>query len=90
MPQGSGKKALDWVRQENDRRLIDALLAMAPQQVIAEGLEHLNACCAGAAAATLAGVRQMGARHARLVEYATSYDVSPGDSFVGYAGVVFG
>ena len=87
---GSGEKALAWVRNENDRRLIDALLTMDSQKVIAEGLENQNACCAGAVAATLAAACQMGAKHAQLVEYATSYDVSPGDSFVGYAGVVFG
>ena len=87
---GTGQKALDWVRQENDRRLIDALLAMAPQQVLAEGLNHQNACCSGAAATTLAAASRLGAKQARLVEYATSHDVSPGDSFVGYAGVVLG
>jgi hypothetical protein len=32
----------------------------------------------------------MGAGRARQVAYATSYDKSPGDSFVGYVGIVFG
>ena len=31
----------------------------------------------------------MGADTAMLTEYATSYDKSPGDSFVGYAGILF-
>jgi AmmeMemoRadiSam system protein B len=70
--------------------LIDALLAMSPEQVIDEGLEHQNACCAGAAATAIATVQKMGARQARELAYASSYDKSPGDSFVGYAGVVFG
>lgn len=89
-PQGTGEKAVAWVRNENDRRLIDALLAMSPEQVIDEGLENRSACCAGAAATALATVQKMGARQARELAYASSYDKSPGDSFVGYVGVVFG
>jgi MEMO1 family protein len=89
-PQGAGEKAVEWVRQKNDRRLIDALLAMTPEKVIDEGLTHQNACCAGAAATAVAAVQKMGARQARELAYATSYDKSPGDSFVGYVGVVFG
>jgi AmmeMemoRadiSam system protein B len=89
-PQGSGEKALAWVREHNDRRLIDALLSMEPYGVISEGCANQNACCAGAAGTTLAGAVRMGATRGQLVDYATSYDVSPGDSFVGYAGVVFG
>jgi AmmeMemoRadiSam system protein B len=29
-----------------------------------------------------------GARKAALINYYTSYDIMPGDSFVGYAGIV--
>jgi AmmeMemoRadiSam system protein B len=86
---GSGAEALEWVREHNDRRLIDALLAMEPLKVIDEGLTNHNACCAGAAAAALAAAAGMGAVRARLVDYATSCDIIPGESFVGYAGVVF-
>ena len=89
-PQGAGEQAVEWVRKENDRRLIDALLAMAPDKVIDQGLAHQNACCAGAAATAVAAVQDMGARQAKELAYATSYDKSPGDSFVGYVGVVFG
>lgn len=89
-PMGSGEGAVEWVRKENDRRLIDALLDMAPEKVIDEGLSHQNSCCSGAAATAVAAVQAMGAHQAKEVAYATSYDKSPGDSFVGYAGVVFG
>lgn len=47
---GRGKEAVDWVRNENDRRVIDAMLALEPENVIAEALANQNACCAGAAA----------------------------------------
>jgi len=89
-PQGRGKQAVTWVRDHNDRRVIDAMLAMAPEQVIEEGLANQNACCAGAAATAIAAAKRMGATQARTLAYATSYDKSPGDSFVGYVGVLFG
>ena len=86
---GKGTKALDWVRNENDRRLIDALLAMDPDAVISEALTNKNACCAGAAAAAIAAAKHQGIKEAETIAYATSYDKSPGDSFVGYVGIVF-
>lgn len=89
-PRGGGKQAVTWVRDQNDRRVIDAMLAMAPEQVIEEGIANQNACCAGAAATAIAAAKKLGATQARTVAYATSYDMSPGDSFVGYAGVVLG
>lgn len=88
-PQGSGPKAADWVRHENDRRMIDAILDMDPQKVMGEAAQNQNACCAGAAAVAVAAVKQMGATISKEVAYATSYDKSPGDSFVGYVGAAF-
>jgi AmmeMemoRadiSam system protein B len=86
---GSGFNAVDWVRRENDRRVIQAMLAMDPDQIMAEGIRNQNACCSGAAAAAVEAARRMGATCSKEVAYATSYDKSPGDSFVGYVGVVF-
>ncbi len=88
-PKGSGKDALDWVRNENDKRVIDAMLEMDPEKVVKEGLSSQNACCAGAAAAAISAGKRLGAEKARLLTYATSHDKSPGESFVGYAGIVF-
>ena len=89
-PKGSGAEAVQWARAENDRRVIQAMLAMDPQEVMAEGLRNQNACCSGAAATALAALRQMGASQSREVVYGSSYDKSPGDSFVGYVGLVCG
>ena len=86
---GLGSKAVDWVRDENDRRVIDAMIRMDPQAVIREGLENDNACCCGAAAASIAAGKAMGAQKAEKLVYASSYDKSPGDSFVGYVGMLF-
>ena len=86
---GTGPAAVDWVRKENDRRVIDAMLVMDPDTVISEALTNHNACCGGAAATAIAAAKQLGAEQAETIAYATSYDKSPGDSFVGYVGIVF-
>jgi hypothetical protein len=86
---GSGSSAVAWVKQENDRRIIEAMLDLDPQRLMAEALENQNACCPGAAAAAIEAGRRLGAREAESISYATSHDRSPGDSFVGYVGIVF-
>lgn len=88
-PRGVGEQALDWVRNENDRRVIDCMLAMDAEGVIEEGLRNQNACCAGAAASAIAASRTMGVNEGKELAYATSYDIRPDTSFVGYVGIVF-
>ncbi|RJQ72387.1 MAG: AmmeMemoRadiSam system protein B [Desulfobacteraceae bacterium] len=89
-PHGRGKPAVAWVRDQNDRRMIETMLAMAPERVLEEGLRNQNACCAGAAATVIAAARHCGATRSQSIAYASSFEKSPGDSFVGYAGLVFG
>jgi AmmeMemoRadiSam system protein B len=86
---GTGPAAVDWVRNSNDRRVIDAMLDMKPDNVINEARASQNACCAGAASTAIACANFLGATRAESIAYATSYDKSPGDSFVGYVGIVF-
>ena len=86
---GTGSQAVRWVKNENDKRVIDAMLAMDPGKVINEATSNDNACCAGAAATAINAAKELGATRAELLTYFTSYDKSPGDSFVGYAGIVF-
>jgi AmmeMemoRadiSam system protein B len=88
-PAGKGRAAYSWVKDKNDRQVIDAMLEMAPAAVIKEGLSNHNACCPGAAAAAIAAVKELGAQHAKLVGYSSSFEHSPGDTFVGYGGVLF-
>jgi AmmeMemoRadiSam system protein B len=87
--EGTGPQALDWVRSQNDRRIIDLMLDMDAEKVIGEALTSQNACCAGAAATAIETAKQLGADRAESIAYATSYDKNPGDSFVGYVGIVF-
>jgi len=88
-PKGYGSGALNWVRDENDRSVIEAMLRMDPQAILREGVKKSNACCCGAAAAAITAGKALGAKKAEELIYATSYDKSPGDSFVGYVGIVF-
>ncbi|MCP3953823.1 MAG: AmmeMemoRadiSam system protein B [Desulfobacterales bacterium] len=89
MSKGTGPAALDWVRDENDKKVIEAMVAMQPEEVIRQGLANHNACCSGAAAAALSAGVKAGAQKGECLTYATSADKSPGSSFVGYVGVVF-
>eukprot|EP00362_Geleiidae_sp_MMETSP1317_P001294 CAMPEP_0201281476 /NCGR_PEP_ID=MMETSP1317-20130820/2835_1 /ASSEMBLY_ACC=CAM_ASM_000770 /TAXON_ID=187299 /ORGANISM="Undescribed Undescribed, Strain Undescribed" /LENGTH=221 /DNA_ID=CAMNT_0047591309 /DNA_START=126 /DNA_END=791 /DNA_ORIENTATION=- len=89
-PKGLGAKALDWVCKENDKEFIKTVLSMEPLKLINESEKRKNACCSGSAAAAITAAKQLGAKKAELLFYTTSYDKSPQDSFVGYAGIVFG
>jgi hypothetical protein len=89
LPKGTGEQALEWVKTVNDRRVVGLMVEMDDEQVINEALNNANACCSGAAAAAIAAARELGARKGKIIKYATSYDVHPDSSFVGYVGIVF-
>lgn len=94
-PQGVGPVGITWARDVNDRRMIDAIRAMREEAIVPEARENLNACGAGAVAATLAACKALGATRASLIEHTTSFDVlrslepAAKDS-VGYAGMLIG
>lgn len=91
-PQGTGAAALRWVRETNDRRMIELMQALRAEDVLPEFERHHNACGPGAIAATVAAARARGVPAGRLLQYTTSADVRPEwgrEDFVGYAGVVF-
>ncbi|MBN1106266.1 MAG: AmmeMemoRadiSam system protein B [Deltaproteobacteria bacterium] len=88
-PEGVGEKAVEWVKNENDRRVIERMLALDAAGVVRESLRNQNACCGGAVAAAIAGARELGAAHGLKLFYMTSYDIQKNDSFVGYVGIVF-
>ncbi len=86
---GTGTEAVEWVKNENDRAAIDAMLAMDDENIISQGLKHKNMCCPGAAAATAAACRKLGASRAVMLDYATSFDKTESESFVGYSGILY-
>jgi AmmeMemoRadiSam system protein B len=90
-PAGTGEQALEWVRA-NDERVINLILAMQAEEIVAETAAHRNACGGGAVAGTVAAARTLGAGKGYLLEYTTSYHVmprGPATDFVGYAAIVF-
>jgi len=88
-PKGSGRDAVDWVKDHNDQKAIDLMLDLNPEDVIAEGLASQNACCSGAAASAIESSKVIGAKQAHFIGYSSSYEKHPGESFVGYAGIVY-
>jgi AmmeMemoRadiSam system protein B len=94
-PGGRGRTGAAWTAA-NDRRMLDLIEAMNADEVIREADEHLNACGAGAIAATIAATRELGAAKGITLEYTNSYQIvharypdDPDDTTVGYASVVF-
>lgn len=94
VPRGVGAAGLEWARDVNDRRMIDAIRAMRETEVVDEARSNHNACGAGAIAATIAACKAYDCNRATLLEHTTSYDVlserfdEPMTDAVGYAGMV--
>lgn len=80
----------DTVTRAKDHRAIERILSLDPHG-LHEVVTHqdISMCGYGPAVAMLTAARQLGAKRAELVKYATSGDVSGDrDTVVGYAGVV--
>ncbi|HMK23531.1 MAG TPA: AmmeMemoRadiSam system protein B [Terriglobales bacterium] len=80
----------DAVTRIKDQKAIERILALDPaglNEVVTQ--EHVSMCGYGPAIVMLTAAKQMGAKSAELVKYATSGDIS-GDRrmVVGYAGIV--
>ncbi len=94
-PGGRGPASEAYAR-ENDSRIIELIKSLAAEAILPEAMEYRNACGAGAIAATLAAVREMGATAGKILEYTNSYEIthaqSPDyadDTTVGYLSAVF-
>ncbi|NQT55052.1 MAG: AmmeMemoRadiSam system protein B [Desulfobacteraceae bacterium] len=88
-PKGVGEDAVEWVKNVNDKRVVDLILEMDAKGVIQESLKNHNACCPGAAGAAIEAAKTLGAKKGEKIIYSTSYDIRPNSSFVGYVGIVF-
>jgi len=89
MPHGSGKEAVRWVKDVNDKKMIDAFLAMDTDAAVRLAETDRSACSVGGAAAAMAFAAERGVAAGRLIRYMTSWDVAPAPSFVGYAGILY-
>ncbi len=88
-PMDSLNDPVSWVKNINDQRMIDAMIAMNPDNIINTALSETSACSPGAAAAAAVFAGLMNIKSGMLVDYACSYDIQPSRSFVGYAGIIY-
>ena len=89
LSKGIGPDSVEWVKNENDKGFIDRALKMDMEGLLKHALENDSACSAGAAISTMATAQALGAEKGILLDYYTSYDIMPDDSFVGYAGILY-
>ena len=91
-PRGSGKAALDWVRNTNDAGFIREVLKNDASGVLHCAEENYSACSAGAVLGVMGFADYSGGLKSGLLDYGTSADVSRNeipDSFVGYASIAW-
>ena len=89
MAKGLGPSSVEWVKKENDRLFIEQALQMNAEGLLRHAVENDSACSPGAVASAVTTCKALGAEHGVLLDYYTSYDIMPDDSFVGYAGIVY-
>jgi hypothetical protein len=88
-PAGVGPQGLAWAK-ENDRRLLELVLALDAEGVLAEARARHNACGPGAVAAAIGYALEMGATQAALLHHTTSHEAHPTgrpSDLVGYAAI---
>jgi hypothetical protein len=92
-PKGTGEAAQGWVRDENDRGFLDALVALDLPAAVEHALTQSSACCPGAAVAALAARQSFEpppqGHVPRVVSHYLSSDVSSASSFVGYGSLTY-
>jgi len=94
-PMGTGKEALKWATEINDRKFIDFALKLQPKKMLESAAENLNACGPGAAAATVAAAKALGKTEGLLLSHTNSNEImlrkmgATSREAVGYAAIVF-
>src|SRR4030043_1849964 len=89
LTKGTGHSAVEWGKKENDKGFIDRAMRMDADGLLKHALENDSACSAGAAISAMATSKAMGAEKGIILDYYTSYDIMPDNSFVGYAGIIY-
>ena len=80
------------MEEVNDRRLIEAVEAGNPAEMLERAKTENSSCSAGAVLGVMGFAQASGIGPGRLLEYGTSADVeknSPRGSFVSYASFTF-
>ncbi|HOJ50333.1 MAG TPA: AmmeMemoRadiSam system protein B [Spirochaetota bacterium] len=85
MPAGFGKSGIEWARN-NDKKLIDRILSLDAESVLSLANSEYSSCSPGPIASLIEFSKES---KPFLLDYYTSYDIYPSDSFVGYVGILF-
>ncbi|MBM3297246.1 MAG: AmmeMemoRadiSam system protein B [Candidatus Aminicenantes bacterium] len=88
-PKGTGSDAVKWVKEVNDKSLVDKVLSMDAAEVLEDARIRHNTCSAGPIVSAMTCAARGGVQRGVLLEYATSHDIRPASSFVGYAAILF-
>lgn len=86
---GTGPSSVEWVKKVNDKGFIDHALKMDTEGLLKHAQMNDSACSAGAAVSAIATCKALGAEKGALIDYYTSYEILPDESFVGYAGILY-
>ena len=81
-----GMRVDEFVRKQ-DELAINAILELSPTKLFREVEEKMSMCGCGSVAAMLFALEKT-AKSAELLKYATSYEIWPSSSAVGYAAIV--
>lgn len=92
MPEGKGYQALKWVKNVNDKKIINYACALNGEKTLYTAVNDHNSCCGGTIAAASETAKITGCSYGKLVNYYTSADIqnekAPSD-FVGYCGIIY-
>jgi AmmeMemoRadiSam system protein B len=86
---GIGPVSVEWVKKENDKGFIEQALKMDTAGILKHALANDSACSAGAVVSAMSTCKALGVEKGTLLDYYTSYDIMPDNSFVGYAGIIY-
>lgn len=88
-PKGTGEKALNWVKEEKDKKFIDLIKNKKYKNIVQYSKKNNSACGAGGVALITSVLEDYSVK---LIDYTTSADEYPAagtSSFVTYAGLAF-
>ncbi|MFH1746025.1 MAG: AmmeMemoRadiSam system protein B [Planctomycetota bacterium] len=93
-PHGHGREGVRWAKEVNDRRFIDLVVRMEAGSVVSEAAINHNACGAGAVAAMIGAMHELGCTRYVELEHTCSADIERGEGVqavnsVGYAAGIF-
>lgn len=87
-PSESSENPIAWAK-ERDLRILEAMSAFEYETVLELASSEKSACSAGAAVGAMAFAEKTGSGGGRSLGYASSRDVYPSSSFVGYGAIIW-